>query len=611
MNFFAQQEKTHRKSHILFFYLAIAIIFIAFTFAMFFALCYWLVAVINDYNSNFIAILTHPVYIGSFLLGATLLILIPTIRSYRELATGGFVIAYMMGGKPVNPQYGDFKIRQFINVTEEISIASGCIMPSLYVMESRQDINAFVAGCNANDAVLVVTQGALDKLDREELQGVIGHEFSHILNGDIKINLIMTSIIYGLTYLVILGKSFVAKDNDNRDYLLAAGLYIIGSVGRFAANMITAAVSRQREFLADASSAQFTRDPEALVNALRKTMKETFIPINNDETSYAYSQFFFTSNFEAQRMKWLALHPPITERITALLGGARYVDYPENTAVAEPIKKKNLDHTQPLTESYVSTIGNLNLQHLVVANGIQQDILSAFGDVIHDPYGAKIIVYALLSMENFNEDILRKELDESEANQVIEDINQIVPIIQKLGMKSRLPLLEILIPALRFLTNEDLTAFLKNIEKIIDADDKISLFEFVASTIINNQLLPKTNLTNEIKYTTFNDVISSVSCLFILMAKLMEEDSEKAYYSCMKNLYNDKDIPAYSEEGFSVKEIHSALSKLELLSPELKEFLLNVCESQLLNDENSITHIEVLRAIADLLDCPIPVTTKQ
>ena len=197
---------------------------------------------------------------------------------YFALRSGGRAIVEMLGGVQIDPATQVLAERRLLNVVEEMSIAAGIPVPAVYRVD-EPGINAFAAGFGTDDAVIGVTAGTLEYLNREELQGVIGHEFSHVLNGDARLNLRLIALLNGILFLGIVGRIVLrgsgntgSKRESNALPLVALGigLIVIGYAGTACGNLIKAAVSRQREFLADAASVQFTRNPHGIANALKK-----------------------------------------------------------------------------------------------------------------------------------------------------------------------------------------------------------------------------------------------------------------------------------------------------------------------------------------------------
>jgi Zn-dependent protease with chaperone function len=236
-----------------------------------------------------------------------------------ELRGGGGVVARSLGGVPVSSDTADLKRKRLLNVVEEMAIASGVPMPEVYVLEQEPGINAFAAGHTPANAAVTVTQGALDRLSRDELQGVIGHEFSHVLNGDMRLNVQLMGWIFGLFVIGLIGRMILEvspRNRRNSGGLVALGfaVMVLGYIGLMAGRILQAAVARQRERLADASGVQFTRNPQGLKGALVKiaALPEGSALVAADAEQAAH--MFFAEGLS----RVFATHPPILERIREL-----------------------------------------------------------------------------------------------------------------------------------------------------------------------------------------------------------------------------------------------------------------------------------------------------
>ncbi|MDR0536269.1 MAG: M48 family metallopeptidase [Puniceicoccales bacterium] len=280
-------------------------------------------------------------------LGVGLLVAIASIYKWSTLGAGGPAVAKMMGGRLVTPNTTEYRERQLLNIVEEMSIASGIPSPQIYVLDEELSINAFAAGLSVQDAVVAVSAGALREFPRDELQAVVGHEFSHILNGDMRRNLKLTAVLFGILALAILGQFLLrvllrilasgqtggSRRDNKKDNglavisllgLLGLGLVVAGSVGFFFGRLIQAAVSRQREYLADASSVQFTRNPRAMADALNRIRARSSL-IRSPHAS-EISHFFFAQSFDSLFASLFATHPPLPARIQAIIPG---YDFPK------------------------------------------------------------------------------------------------------------------------------------------------------------------------------------------------------------------------------------------------------------------------------------------
>jgi Zn-dependent protease with chaperone function len=201
-----------------------------------------------------------------------------------------------------------------------MALAAGVPMPQVYVLDQDAGINAFAAGHSPEDAAIGITRGGMTLLTRDELQGVIGHEFSHLLNGDMRLNIRIMGVLFGIVCLTVIGRVLLYARGGNRGrapmLLLGVALLVIGALGVLFGRLIQAALSRQREMLADASAVQFTRNPAGLAGALRK-IGRVGARIDSPHAGEV-SHMFFENGLGKPVFGWLATHPPLAERIRAL-----------------------------------------------------------------------------------------------------------------------------------------------------------------------------------------------------------------------------------------------------------------------------------------------------
>ena len=276
-SFFKQQDEARRKTYWLLFQFGLAVLCLI---GLVYTLAVVLLYKMNDRPPPEIQwfqptlLLAVAAIVGAIVAGGSML-------RIAQLAQGGKSIALMLGGQPVEPNTRDMHERRLLNIVEEMAIASGVPVPAVYLLPDERGINAFAAGHGQGDAVVAVSQGCLDYLTRDEIQGVVGHEFSHVLNGDMTLDLRLLALVSGLMGLAEVGRLIMniasqsgsssdKKDNRGAFILLGLGLLVLGLIGAFLGSLIKAAVSRQREFLADASAIQFTRNPAGIGGALKK-----------------------------------------------------------------------------------------------------------------------------------------------------------------------------------------------------------------------------------------------------------------------------------------------------------------------------------------------------
>ncbi|MEL7298336.1 MAG: M48 family metalloprotease, partial [Pseudomonadota bacterium] len=284
MNFFEAQDKTRRNTRRLVIIYVLATLVIA-----------SLVGLAGDLAISFLggfgpsaaygqSVPLSPIRTGGIGLIALAVILLATAYRITQLRGGGARVAQEMGATQVSADIDDPLRQRLRNVVEEMAIASGVPVPDIFVMENEAAINAFAAGYSPTDAAIAVTRGALEQLTREELQGVVAHEFSHILNGDMRLNVRLIGVLFGMIVIGHIGRLLMRsvserhsimrnRRSDNGAHVVAiAGyvMFLLGAVGVLAARLIRAGVSRQREYLADASAVQFTRQTEGIAGALAK-----------------------------------------------------------------------------------------------------------------------------------------------------------------------------------------------------------------------------------------------------------------------------------------------------------------------------------------------------
>lgn len=276
MDFFERQDQARRSTRRLIAYFMLAVVLIVASIYI------AVIAIVYAFSVNRVLERPFQWWDPDMLLwvtGATVsVVVIGSLYKIFALSQGGEVVARWLGGRLIDSDTPKPQERRLLNVVEEMAIASGISVPSVFLLEEEKSINAFAAGFTPADAVIGVTSGTLQILSRDELQGVIAHEFSHILNGDMRLNIRLIGVLNGILMIAMIGYGILrgtrtssSKKNGGAAVLLfGAALLIIGYVGVFFGKLIKSAVSRQREFLADASAVQFTRNPDGIAGALKK-----------------------------------------------------------------------------------------------------------------------------------------------------------------------------------------------------------------------------------------------------------------------------------------------------------------------------------------------------
>ncbi|MEX1023648.1 MAG: M48 family metallopeptidase [Planctomycetota bacterium] len=468
----------------------------------------------------------HPMAFVVVTVGVIVLVTLGSLYRIASLRGGGRVVAEMLGGRRVDPGNAKGPERRLLNVVEEMAIASGAPVPQVYVLDAEPGINAFAAGYHFGDAVVGVTRGTLEQLDRDELQGVIAHEFSHILNGDMRLNIRLMGVLYGILLIGLLGMTILrslrfaalgrrrgGRSGDGGQAVIVmlaigAALMIAGYAGIFFGNLIKAAASRQREYLADASAVQYTRNPAGIAGALMKIggLEEGS---RMDHPAAPEASHLFFGNSLTQRFGSLgATHPPLEERVARLLpslagrlkkafGGDEpaYSALQGEVAGLSAMSSKSAadaprDPAAPAA-SALDQVGAITGAHLARARELLDALPTELRRAASEPFSARAIVYALLL--DPDERVRAKQardLERHADSAVLREFAQLEPAVRSLPPEERLPLVELCIPALTELTREQYARFTRNLEALIQADGEITFEEFALERLVRHHLDP-------------------------------------------------------------------------------------------------------------------------
>jgi len=569
---------------------------------------------------------------------AVVILLGSLFRSWT-MGRGGKAVAEMMGGTLISSNSVNPDHRRVLNIVEEIAIASGTQVPLLYVMQQEPAINAFAAGITSGDAAIVVTRGCLSQLNRSELQGIIAHEFSHILNGDMRLNMRLIGILFGILMLGLIGRFLIrisvtsrssSKQGNGVPWIaLGAGLFILGYAGTFIGNLIKASVSRQREYLADASAVQFTRDPDGIGGALIRigAVKNGSLLRNADAAEFSHT--FFSEGVSDRYLSLLATHPPLKQRILRILprwDGDFTVD---GTTLPKHSQQSSKQHTGSDVDRVrmaAATTMLLELFQRIEQNSrpdaetiaYAADVVKSIPEAIiqhsRDPYGARAILFALLLDADDNTaaqqvSVLRKQAD----NGVARLTQQLSPVIQRLLPQQRLTVIEMAVPALRELSNRHFQLFKHHIDALIQFDADVTLFEWTLQKIVMCSLAidHSAGALQRDKSRLLEQLLPECAILFSVIARSAGQDEAeigKAFRAAVTELkVQELQLPASREA--TVKALESALGKLVQLRPLHKQRLLKACAVCVADDGRvAAAEMELLRAISLLLNSPMPPT---
>jgi len=548
-----------------------------------------------------------------------------------QLNGGGTAVAENVGGTRVAPNTTDPIERRLLNVVEEMALASGVPVPPVFMLPEEQGINAFAAGYSPSDAVVAVTRGTAEQLTRDELQGVVAHEFSHILNGDMRLNIRLIGLLHGILLLSLVGRILFRSvaysgrsrsKNDNVGAIIIAGLVmiIIGSVGALMGNLIKAAVSRQREFLADASAVQFTRNPGGIAGALKRIGSAVKGSLLKHPNASEMSHLYFGQGVWEGFSGLMATHPPLEKRIIRL-DPAWDGTYPETPAT--PAALAELAGTAGLVGGAVNTVpiavvahaaeqvGNPTEIHREYAQELVRQLPHQIVDAVHEPYGARAVIFALLLDQDKN---IRSQqmqaLAQTTTLDIVELTNKLSPTISQLDARVRLPLIDMSLPALRSMTKRQYVEFSTAFQKLVQADNRIELFEWSLHRILLRHLRPQFDETAKprIAYYGLQRLRHSCSVLLSTLAYAGNTPAEATKAVAAAAILLPKaNVHLLPHEQCGLMQLEGALDDLTKVAAKHRGRLVEACAVAICADnEVKIREAELLRGISDMLDCPMP-----
>ena len=568
------------------------------------------------------------------IVSAAVLMVIFGGSAYKTMAlsSGGTVVAESLGGRLISQGTSDLHERKALNVVEEMAIASGTPVPPVYLLEREQGINAFAAGFTPGDAVIGLTRGTITYLTREELQGVIAHEFSHILHGDMRLNIRLIGILHGVLLIGLIGyivlRSIRGGSNKNTGAImgLGVGLLVIGFTGTFFGNLIKASVSRQREFLADASAVQFTRNNIGIAGALKKIGGYT--PGSELDTPEAptMSHAYFSSGVSSFMQSIFATHPPLDVRIKRIdpnwdgdfepvtkevSEDQRTSEQPKQTSKTGAMKTAAASVV--IASQILKSVGQTSPEQLNYAVSLVNDIPTEIRDAVHDPYSARAIIYCLViddKQANIRDKQIHRIREMGDAD-IFELVRKLLGAVQALDIRFRLPLIDMTLPSLRLLSKEQYLLFKKNLLFLIQADNRIDLFEWSLQKILFHHLDPEFDRPGKkvAKFRSYKVVKKHIDVLISMLvyASVQDKTEIKVTFSHAEQELGLTNLVLLSRQEINIKNLDLAVENLALLKPLLKPRLLKACLIIITQDQKySPDEMELIRAIGDVLDCPVP-----
>jgi len=563
--------------------------------------------------------------------------LVASASLYRmaTLASGGSAVAQSLGGTLIDAGTRDPLRRQLINVVEETAIAAGVPAPQVYVLESEGGINAFAAGFSTSDAVIAVTRGTLETLTRDELQGVIAHEFSHILNGDMRLNMRLIGVSFGILVIALTGRMILrglshsrsSSDRGGQALLLgmAAGLTLVavGYIGVLFTRLIKAAVSRHREFLADASAVQFTRNPHGIAGALKKIavspLRATLTSAESEEIGHmliAERHGLFDALF--------ASHPPILERIRTIEPSFDPAELerirlaPMVSGTPSPPAPAPLSHAEQLALlplSVIATIGNPGAAQLTAAAQRRGDILPALRDAAHSPQDALAVVLAvMLSQEPLTRErqITHLRTRIKLAPDAFSRFEALASHGARLAPALRLPLLEIAFPALRQRPPEQLRALIILVKELLRMNGQLNILDYALGRLLRVQLteaLAPRSARPVHPATKLHALRTETRTLFAVMAQAGHDDehSARAAFDAGMRRLLPMTPPDFVTPSDWIATLDHALTRLDALPPAIKQALIEALVLTVAHDRQvTLGEAELLRVVCASLHCPLP-----
>jgi Zn-dependent protease with chaperone function len=569
--------------------------------------------------------------------GVVAVVALGTAWKLAALSGGGRVVAEGLGGKLVPRDTDDPDLKRTLNVVEEMALAAGTPVPPVYVLPREKGINAFAAGFTPGDAVIGITRGAVVQLSRDQMQGVIAHEFSHILNGDMRLNLRLMGFIHGILVIGLVGQQILraarfgttsrrGRGGGGAPVLLAGlGLMVVGYGGTFFGNLIKAAVSRQREFLADASAVQFTRNPEGIAGALKRIGGLPSGSALAAPTAPEFSHALFGEGIETLFGFWLSTHPPLPERIRRIeprwdgrfdarppredpMDTGGLPRGPEGRQVARVLGAAAAVAAQAGTVGQVRRIGQPSDAHIARAREILAKIPPAVRDAAGEPHGARAAIYGLLlDTDPGVRDRQLAHLDAFGDTGIGDATRRLYPEMAALEADVRLPVVDLALPALHQLSAPQHRMFRDNLAALMETDARLSLFEWCLSKVLTHHLAGA-GRKRPMKDGTLHIARAGEACAVLLsaLARAGEGDPEAAFGAALPYLQ----VPGLTllpEATVDAAALNRAVDRLGELGPLHKRRLLKACIACIQADGKvTAAQGELVRAISDSIDCPMP-----
>jgi Zn-dependent protease with chaperone function len=637
MDFFEAQDRAKRNTKKLVFYYALAVTGII--------LSIYIVSVFFfnfQFNSDGDSVsFWHPGWLITVAVIVGVIIISGTLYRVSQLRKGGSAVAQMLGGRKINPSTTDASEQRLMNVVEEMSIASGISVPDVYVLDKEENINAFAAGFTPGDAAIGVTRGTLEQLNRDELQGVIAHEFSHIFNGDMRFNIRLIGVLNGILIIHILGMlitrsvafSGAGRVGGNRNgkggngaiavILFGISLIVIGYIGMLFGRMIQSAISRQREFLADAAAVQFTRNPDGLAGALNKIGLKSKGGEINDGHAMEMSHLFFASSFQSALNKLFATHPPIEDRIKAIAPSLAE-SKPRKQFVSDQNLKKKVagsektdggilaDHAAITPEVILGAIGSIGKKQVQAASHILKEIPAPLIEAAHEPFSAEALMFSVMfeaTGKRTSEipDWFYKLVD----SETTKEVSRLMEYTKQGNRSWFIPLVEISMPSLKNMSEVQYKQFREGMRTLTQSTESENLFLFALEKMVTYQLdaFFTEKRKPKIRHHHLKSLGHELSVLLSALAYASGNETKNAFENGLKPIekFIPESVTLFSESDCGLLALDKALDELSASANPVKKYVISSVIHCITADKKvTPDEAELTRAITEVLGAPIP-----
>lgn len=637
MDFFEAQDRAKRNTSKLIFYYVLAVIGII--------LSVYVVTlmIFQTQVSGETISLWNPFWLFSVAVIIVCVIITGTLFRVSQLRKGGSAVAELLGGRKIPSSTTEAGERQLMNIVEEMSIASGLPVPDVFVLDKEENINAFAAGFGTNDAAVGVTRGAIEQLNRDELQGVIAHEFSHIFNGDMRLNIRLIGILNGILIIHVMGMILlrtmfysggvrVKSDRDGKGgngalVVLALGisLIVIGYIGMIFGRMIQSAISRQREYLADAAAVQYTRNPDGLAGALHKIgLKKKGAEIK-DGHAMEMSHLFFASSYHTALDKLYSTHPPLEQRIKAINPSFAETRGKQDSRIRDKFKEDHVaaskstpsgtkgvaGHSAITPEVILAAIGGMESGQAQKAKQLLAGIPDNMKQAVHELFSAEALIYAMMFSTKKQEESIPEWFRQRVGEEMVGQTTVFVEELKDSKREWMLPLTEMALPTLRDMSKDQYTVFREVLTETVSAEEFDTLFLLALEKMVVHQLDTafSDSKDREIKHFHLKTLGNELSVLLSALAYASGKDPQTSWDAGLSPIksYIPQNLTLLPKDKCGIKDLDTVLDELAVSANPVKKFVTAAVIYCITSDKKiTIEEAELTRAVSEVLGAPIP-----